>query len=82
MAFVTVNCAPLTVGDWVESIQVTGGIRLSEDCSVNPTAFVGHERMSSTPMVRAFKYGSSGVMALSATVCRDPAAIAVTPLKT
>ena len=59
---------PLTAGDWVESIQVTGGVKLSVDCNVNSAAFVGQERMSSLPLDRAFKYGSNGTPPMSATV--------------
>ena len=55
MVFVTVNCAPMTAADWVESIQVTGGAKLTVDCKVNPTAFVGQERTSSLPLVRALQ---------------------------
>ena len=67
MAFVTVNCAPMTAGDWVESIQVTGGVKLTVDCRVNPTALVGQERMSSFPLAREFKDGFAGSLPTSAT---------------
>ena len=40
------NWVPLTAGGLVESIQVTGGVKLSVDCSVNPATFVDQERMS------------------------------------
>ena len=55
MVFVTVNCAPITAGELVESIQVTGGVKLSVDCSVNPTTFAGQERISSFPLGLAFR---------------------------
>lgn len=42
---VSVNCAPITAGTLVESSQVTGGVRSSVDCNVNPGAFVGQERV-------------------------------------
>ena len=45
--FVTVNCDPLTAAGLVESIQVTGGVKLKVDCNVNPAAVVGHERTMS-----------------------------------
>ena len=50
MVFVTVNCAPITAGEFVESIQVTGRVKLSVDCSVNPITFVGQESISSFPL--------------------------------
>ena len=77
----TVNCAPLTAGTLVESSQTTGGVKLSVDCKVNPTAFVGQERMSSSPLGLAFKEGSSGAVPMSVTVCKPPAAMAVTSLR-
>ena len=50
MVFVTVNCAPITAGKFVETIQVTGGVNLSVDCSVNPTAVVGQKWISLFPL--------------------------------
>ena len=68
MVFVTVNWVPITAGEFSESIQVTGGVKLSVDCNVNPTAFVGQERMSSLPLGLAFKDGRNGKPPMSATV--------------
>lgn len=68
MVFVTMNCVPINAGALVESIQVTGGVKLRVDCNVNPTTFVGQERMSSLPLGRTFKDGSSGTVPRSATV--------------
>lgn len=48
--FVSVKCAPITVGTLVESNQVKSGVRSSVDCTVNPAAFVGQERMGSLPL--------------------------------
>ena len=72
--------APITAGTLVESSQVTGGVKSSVDCNVNPTAFVGQERMSSLPLGLTFKEGSSCTPPMSAAVL-PPAAIAVTPLR-
>ena len=47
---------------------VTGGVKSSVDCNVNPGAFVGQERMSSLPLGVAFKNGSNGTVPMSATV--------------
>ena len=66
--FVTVNCVPRTAGGLVEFIQVTGGVKLSVDCNVNPTAFVGQERISAFPLGLACKDGRSGTPPRSATV--------------
>ena len=55
VVFVTVNCPPITAGGLVQSIQVTGGVRLSVDCNVNPAASVGHERIISFPLGRSVK---------------------------
>ena len=76
------NCVPITAGGLVESIQVTGEVKLSVDCNVNPAAFVGQERMSSFPLGLNFRdTGITSPVPMSATVCVGPAAIAVTPLK-
>ena len=84
MLFVTVNCAPITAGELVESIQVTGGVKLRVDCNVNPTTLVGQERISSFPLPLVIEFKDTGIASLvpmSATVYLYPAAIAVTPLK-
>ena len=62
MVFVTASCAPMTAGAVAESIQVKGGVKLSVDCSVNPTTFVDQERISlifmlASPLDRAEKGG-------------------------
>ena len=62
------NCAPMTAGGLAESIHVTGGVKWSVDCNVNPIAFVDQERMSSFPLGLAFKDGSSGAVPRSATL--------------
>ena len=64
----TVNCAPMTAGGFVESIQVTGGVKWGVDCSVNPAAFVGQERISAFPLGLAFKDGVTSPVPTSATV--------------
>ena len=68
MVLVTVNWVPITACGFVESIQVTGGVKSGVDCNVNPTAFVGQERMSSLPLGLTFRDGSSGAEPMSATV--------------
>src|SRR6058998_1561586 len=80
MAFVSVNCAPITAGALVDSTQVTGGVKLNVDCSVKPTAFVGQERMSSLPLNREFNNAIADSLLTSATAFRPPAAIAMTPV--
>ncbi|MEO8427404.1 MAG: hypothetical protein ABI651_09860 [Verrucomicrobiota bacterium] len=81
MVLVTVNCAPITAGALVESIQFTGGVKLGVDSSVNPATVAGQERISSFPLDLEFSdTGITSPMPMSATVCRGPAAIAVTPL--
>jgi hypothetical protein len=39
--FVTIHCPLTTVGEFVTSIQLTGGVASTVDCNVNPAAFVG-----------------------------------------
>jgi hypothetical protein len=82
VVLVSAKCAPITAATFVESSHVAGGFRSSVDCSVNPAAFVGQERMSSWPLGLAFKEGNSPTPPMSATVPIWDAAIAVTPLKT
>ena len=59
MVFVTVNCAPIAAGELVESIQVTGGVKSSVDCRVNPTTFAGQERISSFPL--GLEFSDTGI---------------------
>ena len=68
MAFVTVNCAPMTAGDLMDSIQVTGGVKLSVDCNMTPTAFVGQERMISFPLDLEVNDGITSPVPMSATL--------------
>jgi hypothetical protein len=49
MGFVTVNSPPITTGGLVTSTHVTGGVKLGVERSVNPTAFVGQERIKALP---------------------------------
>ena len=64
MGFVTVNRPPVTTGGLVTSTQLAGGVRLGVDCSVNPVAFVGQERImelvlgQSVPAARDARLGS------------------------
>ena len=70
MPLVTLNCASITAGELVESIQVTGGVKLSVDCRVNPIAFVSHEGISSFPLGLEFSdTGITSPVPMSATVC-------------
>jgi hypothetical protein len=50
MGLVTVNGPPVTAGGFVTSSHATGGVRLGVDCSVNPVALVGQERIRELPL--------------------------------
>ena len=66
---VTVNSPPSTAGGLVTSSHVTGGVKLSVDCNVNPTAFVGQERIISFPLGRSIEdTGIADPVPRSATV--------------
>ena len=62
------KCAPIAVGTLVEGSHATGGAKSSVDCNVNPTAFVGQERMSSLPLGVTLNEGSRCTVPMSATV--------------
>lgn len=55
MGFVTVNCPPSTAGGLVTSSQIEGGVRLSVDCSVDPVALVGQDRIMALLLRRSAK---------------------------
>ena len=80
MGFVTVNSPPSTAGGLVTSSHVTGGVRLGVDCSVNPVALAGQERIMALPLGRGAKGApKSHPLPRSAIVHQPPAAI-VTPV--
>ena len=49
MRLVTANCPLTTNGTGETVLQTAGGTRLVVDCKVNPTALVGHVKMTFAP---------------------------------